>query len=177
MPSFTERVGQVFHIYVDLAGLVGFEATVFWSRVLGLQIAQVPHSMAAQTAIQPRARGIRVQELPHHGKQIIERDQKRLAQGDRDNLLRGRHGRLQPMRRMAAIINAVALAPLVNSLRAHPKAFRKNRSSVIAVLNGRTDLRRGRSLLVKMDQNGRLPSRMSLRTDLAMNNADRRGEM
>jgi len=32
-------------------------------------------------------------------------------------------------------------------------------------------------LLVKMDQHGRPPSRMSLITDLAMNTADRRGEM
>jgi hypothetical protein len=32
-------------------------------------------------------------------------------------------------------------------------------------------------LLVKMDQHGRTPSRMSLRTDLAMNSAERRGEM
>jgi len=30
---------------------------------------------------------------------------------------------------------------------------------------------------VKMDQHCRPPSRKSLRTDLAMNNADRRGEM
>jgi hypothetical protein len=32
-------------------------------------------------------------------------------------------------------------------------------------------------LLVKMDQHGRTPFRMSLRTDLAMKNAERRGSM
>jgi hypothetical protein len=32
-------------------------------------------------------------------------------------------------------------------------------------------------LLVKMDQHGSAPFRMSLRTDLAMKNADRRGSM
>lgn len=36
---------------------------------------------------------------------------------------------------------------------------------------------RDRRLLVKMDQHVRAPSRTSLRTDLAMNRADRRGDM
>jgi hypothetical protein len=54
---------------------------------------------------------------------------------------------------------------------------RKNRPCVIAALNGRSDLRGRRRLLVKMDQHGRPPSRSSLRTDLAMNRAERRGEM
>jgi hypothetical protein len=34
-----------------------------------------------------------------------------------------------------------------------------------------------RRLAVKTDQHARTPSRMSLSTDLAMNKADRRGEM
>ncbi len=46
-----------------------------------------------------------------------------------------------------------------------------------AGLNCRPHLRRRRRLLVKMNQHVRTPSRMSLRTDLAMKNADRRGSM
>jgi hypothetical protein len=37
--------------------------------------------------------------------------------------------------------------------------------------------RRRCRLLVKMNQNGGSPSQSSLRTDLSMNSADRRGEM
>lgn len=41
----------------------------------------------------------------------------------------------------------------------------------------RPHLGRRIGLLVKMDQHGRAPSLISLRIDLAMNSADRRGEM
>ncbi len=146
--------------------------------------------MALQTPIQPRARGVRVQELPHHGQQVIKRDQKRPAQRHRDGFLcplssfaskrlpgSGRQRRLQPMRRVAAIPIAVTLAPFIYRLRCHPKAFGKNCPSITAGLNGSPDLRPGCRLLVKMDQHSRTPSRMSRRTDLAMNRADRRGEM
>jgi hypothetical protein len=59
----------------------------------------------------------------------------------------------------------------------HPETLGKNRPCIIAVLNRRSDLRRRRRLLVKMDQHGRPPSRSSLRIDLATNRADRRREM
>lgn len=81
------------------------------------------------------------------------------------------------MRRVAAILDAVALAPLADGLRGHPEAFRKNRPCVIAALNGRSNLRGRRRLFVKMYQHGRCPSQSSLGTDLAMNRAKRRGEM
>jgi hypothetical protein len=75
------------------------------------------------------------------------------------------------MRRVAAILNAVALAPLVDGLRVcrenvsldrflilrTPDTFRKNCPCVIAALNGRSDLRGRRRLTMKMDQHGRSP--------------------
>ena len=168
---------QVFHVDVDVTGFIGLEGAVFWPGFLGLQVTQVPHPMPTQAAIQPRARGVRVKELTDHGQQVVERDQQRLAQRHGDGLLRRRQCGLKPVRRVAAILDAVSLAPFIDGLRRHPETFRKNRSRVIAALNGRTDLWRRRRLLVKMDQHCRPPSRKSLRTDLAMNNADRRGEM
>ena len=85
--------------------------------------------------------------------------------------------RLQPMACVAAILDAVAIAPLIDGLRGNPEAFGKNCSGLITPLNGRSDLRGRRRLAMKMDQHGRPPSRISLRTNLAMNRADRRGEM
>ncbi len=98
-----EKVGQILHIDVDVFGLVGFEAAMLGAGILCLQIAQVAHVMPTQAAIQPRARDIRVQELPNHGQQIIQRHEQCLAQGDRNGLLcRGQSG-LQPVRCVAAV--------------------------------------------------------------------------
>ncbi|CUH40984.1 hypothetical protein JSE7799_03725 [Jannaschia seosinensis] len=167
---------QVFHVDVEVARLVGLEGAVLRLGRLGLQVAQVSHAMPAQAAIQPRARGVRVQELPHNRQQIIQRHQQRLSQGHRDGLLRWCQRRLEPVRRVAAIRDAVALAPLVNGLLRYAEALGQHRSRLRARLDRRPHLRRGRGLLVKMYQHGRAPSRRSLRTDLAMKSADRRGE-
>jgi hypothetical protein len=150
---------------------------VLRARRLGLQVAQVADAMPAQTPVETRARDIRIQELAHHRQQVVKRDQQRLAQRHGDGLLRGRQGRLQPMRRVAAIRNTVALAPFVDRLRRDAVALGQNRPGLVALLDRRAHPGRRRSLLVKMDQHGRPPSRMSLRTDLAMKRADRRGEM
>ena len=56
----------------------------------GLQGAQVPNAMPAQTAVQTRPRDIRVQELAHNSQQVVKRHQQRLAQRHRDSLLCGR---------------------------------------------------------------------------------------
>jgi len=147
--------------------------------------------MPPQTAVQARARRVRIEKLPDHGKQIVERDQQRLSQGHRDGFLRWRQRRLQPMRGMATILDAVPLAPFINGLRVcrendsldqflilrTPETFCKCRSSIIAGLNSSSNLWRRRGLLVKMNQHGSTPFRSSLRTDLAMNSADRRGEI
>jgi len=92
---------------------------------------------------------------------------------------------------VAAILDAVALAPFVNRLRIRREndspdrflirlitvALGQNRPGLIARLDLRPHLGRCRCLAVKMDQHVRAPSRISLRTDLAMKRADRRGEM
>ena len=115
---------QILDVDVDVSGLIGLEAAVFRPGFPGLKVAQVSHTMTAQTAVQPRARSVRVQELPDHRQQIVERHQQRLAQRHRDGLLGGRQRGLQPMRRMAAVVHAVAVAPLVNRLLGHAVALR-----------------------------------------------------
>ena len=168
---------QVFHVDVDVTGLVGLEGAVLWLRGLGFQIAQIAHTMSPQAAVQPGTRGVWIKELAHNGQQVIQRDQQRLAQGHHDGLLRRRQRGLKPVRRVAAILDTVSLAPFIDGLRGNSETFRKRRSGIIAGLDCGPDLRRRCRLLVKINQHGGSPSRSSLRTDLAMNRADRRGEM
>ena len=81
------------------------------------------------------------------------------------------------MRGVAAIVNAVAMPPLVDRLFGRAEPLRQNRRRLATRLDRSPHLRRSRRLLVKMDQHGGPPFRMSLRTDLAMKKADRRGSM
>ena len=81
------------------------------------------------------------------------------------------------MRRVAAVMNTVAMAPFVDRLLGRAEPFRQNRRGLSAGLDRRPNLRCRRCLLVKVDQHGRTSFRMSLRTDLAMKNAERRGSM
>ncbi len=71
--------------------------------------------------VQARPRGIRVQEFAHHSQQVIERDKQRPTQCHRHRLLRGRQRRLDAVRRVTAILEAVAVPPLVNGLLRDPE--------------------------------------------------------
>jgi hypothetical protein len=150
---------------------------VLGPRHLGLQVKQVAHAMPAKAAVKPRARDARVQELTNHGQQVIERYQQCLAQRHSHDLLRGRQGGLKPVRRVAAILDGVALAPFPYGLLGRPAAVCKNPGRFIAGLYRRPDLRRRRGLAVKLDQHVALPSRASVRTQIAIKSADRRGAM
>ena len=88
-------------------------------------------------------------------------------------------------------MNAVAMLPFVDGLFVcrendspdrslalqTPEPFRQDRRGRVTGLDRRPDLRGRRRLLVKLNQHGRTPLKMSLRTDLAMKNADRGGSM
>ena len=58
--SFISHLRQVFHVDVDIARLVILEGTALRLRCLALEIAQVADAVPTPTAVQPRARGIRV---------------------------------------------------------------------------------------------------------------------
>ena len=120
---------------------------------------------------------VRVEELPHHRKQVVDRHQQRLAQDHRHGLLRRGQSRLQPVRRVAAVMHRVSVLPFVDGLLGRAEPFRQHRRRHVAGLNRRPDFRRRRCLAVKMDQHARTPPQISRRTDLAMKNAERRGSM
>jgi hypothetical protein len=117
-------------------------------------------------------RGIGVEELVHHRQQVVERHQQRPAQ--RHHRQCGRQRRLQPMRRMTAIFNAVAVASFVNRLFGRPGPVRENPRGIIAGLDRGADFRRGRGLLVKPDLHASSPLQTSSKTHLAMKSAERR---
>lgn len=110
---------------------------------------------------------------------------------DSNGFLRRGQRRLKTVRRVAAVTHAVAMFPFVHRLLGRAEPFRQNRRSFVTGLARRPHSQRFGSLLVKMDQQVRTPSRLagkqstgllsapphSLRTDRAMKNADRRGSM
>jgi hypothetical protein len=67
-----------------------------------------------------------------------------------------------------------ALAPLTNRLLRGPVALRHDPRRLVARVDSSPDLWRRRRLHVKLDQHPCTSFRMSLRTDLAMKNVDRR---
>ena len=109
---------------MHVTGLLGLKCVVLRSGVFRLQIAQIANPMPPKTPVEARTRDIRVHELPDHRQQVGERDQQCFAQNDRHRLLRRVQGRLQPVRCVAAIMNAVAVLPLVNGLLGRPEPFR-----------------------------------------------------
>ncbi len=132
---------------------------------------QVPFA----AAVKARAGGLRVQELAHHRQQIIQRDQKRLAEGHGDSFLRWRQRRLKAMGRVAAILHAGTLVPFPYGLFRGPVTLGKNPRRVVTGLYGRPDLRWRHRLTVKLDHHVALPSRALVKTQRAMKNAERRG--
>ena len=86
-------------------------------------------------------------------------------------------GWLTALRRVAAVMDGRAVLQFVDGLLGRPETLGKSRRRLIAGLNGSTHLRRRHRLLVKMDQHASALLRMSLKIDLAMKNAERRGSV
>ena len=66
-----------------LIGLECLECLVLRPGRCRLQIAQIAHAMPPQAAVETRARDLRVQDLPHHRQQVIDRHQQCPAQDNR----------------------------------------------------------------------------------------------
>ena len=145
------HLGKILHVDVDIAWLMRLEAALLGPRRLDLQVTQVADAMSAKAAVEPRARDVRVQEFPHHRQQVIERHQQRAAQRHSHSLLSGRQCGLKPIRRTAAILDGLALAPFPYSLFSRHVAFRKNPRRFIAGLYRHPDLRHSPCLAVKLD--------------------------
>ena len=85
---FVSHLRQILDIDLQISGRAGPERLVLGPGRFRLQIAQIAHPFAiglepmalngspAQTAVQPGARHLGVQKLPHHGEQVVERHQR-----------------------------------------------------------------------------------------------------
>jgi hypothetical protein len=73
---FVGHLRQVFHVEVEIAGLIGLERFVRRLLSLRLKLTKISRPMSSQAAVKPGARDVRVHKLPHHGEQIVERQQK-----------------------------------------------------------------------------------------------------
>lgn len=78
-PIFVRHPKQVLHVDIRAALFVGLEGVVGKLRRLRPKIPQQGYAMPAQTAIKYLARDVLVEELAHHGQQVVERQQQRLA--------------------------------------------------------------------------------------------------
>ena len=114
--------------------------------------------MAAQTPILPRAGNLRIEELPNHCQQIIKRQQEAAAQAHRHRLLRRGHSSLQPVRRVAAIMHGVTLAPLPEGLRGCAITISQDPGGLGERLDRRPNPGRRRRLPVKLNQDQTKPS-------------------
>jgi hypothetical protein len=119
--------GQVFHIDVHEARLVileglGQRGVAFCLRQ---QVGQPGHAVAAQTAIQRRARQRRTDELAGHHQQVVQRQQQQLAQLHHHELLHRRQRRGQPVRGVRAVLHRVPSPPAPDGGLAHPQFHRQ----------------------------------------------------
>jgi len=110
---------------MQVAWLIGLECLVLGPGVASLQIAQIADPVPPKAAVKARSGDVRIQELPDHRQQIVDRHQQGLAQNHRHRLLRRGQGGLQPVRRVAAVMNAVAVPPLVDGLLGRAEARRE----------------------------------------------------
>ena len=162
---------------MQIARLICLEGRVCRLGFFWLQLAQVAHTMTAQAAIKTGPRNMWVQELAHHGEQIIQRQKQGCSQCNSHSLLRRAQCGLKPVRRVAQVVDAIALTPLPDGLLRYPLAFSHHPYRVCARLYRSPDLRRRCCLLVKRNRHLASPSRNSRRTGRAMKSADRRGSM
>jgi len=94
---------QIFHVDMHEAWLAGLERLVRLGAHPGPQGIEIAHPMAAQAAIETRARDGRVEKLTANRQQVVQRQQQRPAQLHRHELLRAGQRRRQLMRGVLAM--------------------------------------------------------------------------
>jgi hypothetical protein len=174
--SLPGRWGKYFRS-MWVSGLISLECTVFRPGCLGLAIAQVADAKTAQAAVEGRARSIWIKDLAHHSQQVVQQrsaascaelPQRLPAPGPASVAERAACGCGRERCRGDA-----TYTPCARSCR----PFRQGPCRLLTGLDRRPYLWCRHRLFGMMDQHGRTPSLMSLRTDLVMKNADRRGAM
>ena len=171
--GFIGHFRKVFHVDMDVSRLGRLEGALLRLLILGREIEQVANPVPTQAAVKAGAGNVRVQKLAHHSQQVIERHQQRRAQRHRNGLLGRGQRRLQAVRRVAAVVNAIAVFPFIHRLLVcrendrmdrfltlqTAEAFRQGRCRLVARLDCRPYLRRRRRLAMKMSAvlNRRIP--------------------
>lgn len=112
--------GQVFHVDGKVSGCAGLEGALRGLRLSVLQRLQISHAMAPQAAVKTRAGGVRVEELAHHGEQIVERQQKRLRTATATACLAQASASFATVRRVDPVLDVAPLAPRPDGLLADP---------------------------------------------------------
>ena len=116
--GFVRHLRQVLDVHVQEARFIVLEGLgwhLAFTRIhtrLGLQGAQVGHTVATQTPIQPGAGRLRVDEFPHHHQQVIQQQQGHAPQLHRQGLLCRRHRGAQLVRTMRQVVRRLAASPL-----------------------------------------------------------------
>lgn len=116
----------------------------------------LPGQSVRHSGLGPRAASLVRHWFEHNGErqQVIERYQQRRAKGDRNGLLGRGQRRLQAVRCMTAVVNAVAVLPFIHRLLGRAEAFSQGRCRLVTRLDRRPYLWCRRRLFVKMDQHG-----------------------
>ena len=174
------HLGQILDVDVQVAGFVGLEGAVRGLGLLRFQRLQVAYPMPPQAAVEaPSGETCGIEELAHHGEQVIERQGERaLRSATATASCAGVSVVCNRLRRVAPVVDIVATAatstPSAPRSRNAPRPARPVRCSpgsqpgsfgvVVACLC------REISMLQP-------PPEPHARIDLAMNKADRRGSM
>jgi hypothetical protein len=148
----------------------GLAALALRSRRLPTPRRRRPRSRAEREAF-----GLRTSRTT--ASRSSSKDQQRLAQSYRNGFRHRGPRRLQSVRRVAAVVNAVAVTPLIHRCSVLPTVLTGPMRAPHWTGSNRPYLWCRRRLFEMMDQHGRTPSRVSLWTDFAVKNADRRGAM
>jgi hypothetical protein len=119
--------GQVLHIHMHEARFVILEGLGQRGLAFRLrqQVRQPGHAVAAQTAIQRRARQFGTDELAGHHQQVVQRQQQQFAQFHHHEFLRRIQRRRQAARRVRMILNRVPPSPAPDGGFAHPQLHRQ----------------------------------------------------
>jgi hypothetical protein len=129
--------------------LIGLERLVRLCGRFGPQGIEIAHAMAAQAAIQTRARNIGVEKLARHRQQVIQRQQQHPAQLDHNGFLWACKRRRQLKCCMRAILKAGSTPPAINGVERHPVARGKHRRRLFAGRDFRPDRWGRRRVLVQ----------------------------
>lgn len=115
-PVLISHLRQVFCVGMKIPGLIGLEGSVCRLGLIRLQSPQIANSVMTWARGQPAPRDIGVQELAQNSEQAIQRQKQALAPGNRYGLLRRGQRSLKLVRRVAQVMDVIALASFPDCL-------------------------------------------------------------